>query len=52
MKTLRRLVMEYYVDVEVLYKRLFDETLLRCLDETEAKKNTPGSSRKDLCNSC
>jgi hypothetical protein len=28
--------MHYYLDAEVLYKRLCDGTLLRCLDETEA----------------
>jgi len=39
--------MKYYLDVEALYKRSSDGTLLRCLDEIEAKKkkkNTSGSS--------
>jgi hypothetical protein len=35
MKTLWRLAMNYYLDVEVLYKRSIDGTLLRCLDETK-----------------
>ena len=30
--------MDYYLNVEVLYKRSSDETLLRCLDERKAKK--------------
>jgi hypothetical protein len=34
----RKLAMNYYIDAEVLYKRLFDGTLLKCLDGTEAKK--------------
>jgi adenine C2-methylase RlmN of 23S rRNA A2503 and tRNA A37 len=38
MKTLRRLAMEYYLDVEVLYKISSDGTLLRCLDGIKAKK--------------
>ena len=37
MKTLRRLAMEFYLDGEILYKRSFNGTLLRCLDEIEAK---------------
>jgi len=37
-KTLRRLSMDYYLNGEVLYKRSFDETLLRCLNEKEVKK--------------
>jgi hypothetical protein len=32
-KTLRRMVMDYYLDEDVLYKRSFDETLLKCLNE-------------------
>ncbi|XP_073261648.1 uncharacterized protein [Populus alba] len=36
-KTLRRLVMDFYLDGEILYKRSFDGTLLRCLNETDAK---------------
>jgi hypothetical protein len=52
MKTLWSLAIDYYLDVEMLYKRSSDGTLLRCLDEIEVKKTTPGSSQKDLCNSC
>jgi len=36
-KTLRRLAMDFYLDGETLYKKSFDETLLRCLDDVEAK---------------
>jgi hypothetical protein len=36
-KTLRRLAMDFYLDGETLYKKSFDETLLRCLDVVEAK---------------
>jgi hypothetical protein len=36
-KTLRRLAMDFYLDGEILYKRSFDGTLLRCLNETYAK---------------
>jgi hypothetical protein len=35
MKTLWRLAMNYYLDVEVLYNRSIDGILLRCLDETK-----------------
>jgi len=37
-KTLERLEINYFIDGEILYKRGFNETLLRCLDEKEAKK--------------
>ena len=37
-KTSRRMAIEYYIDGEILYKRSFDETLLRCLNELEANK--------------
>jgi hypothetical protein len=37
-KTLRRMAIEYYIDKEILYKRSFDETLLKCLNELEANK--------------
>jgi len=37
-KTLRRMAMEYYIDEEILYKRSFDGTLLRCLSDLEANK--------------
>ncbi|XP_073259793.1 uncharacterized protein [Populus alba] len=36
-KTLRRLAMDFYLDREILYKRSFNRTLLRCLNETNAK---------------
>jgi len=29
--------MNFYLDGEILYKKSFDGTLLRCLDEVEAK---------------
>jgi hypothetical protein len=37
MKTLRRLAMRFYLNGEILYNRSFNGTLLRCLDEIEAK---------------
>ena len=37
-KTLRRMAMEYYIDREILYRRSFDGTLLRCLSDLEANK--------------
>ncbi|XP_073264246.1 uncharacterized protein [Populus alba] len=37
-RTLRRMAMEYYIDGEILYKRSFDGTLLRCLSDLEANK--------------
>ena len=42
----RKLAMNYYIDAEVLYKRLFDGTLLKCLDGTEAKKKCSGKFTK------
>jgi hypothetical protein len=36
-KTLRKMAMDYYLDGEILYKRLFDGTFLRYLNEKEAK---------------
>jgi len=36
-KTLRRLARDFYFDGEILYKRSFDGTLLRCLNETDAR---------------
>jgi hypothetical protein len=36
-KTLRRLAMNFYLDGEILYTRSFDGTLLRCLNETDAR---------------
>ena len=37
MKTLRRLAMKFYLNGEILYNKSFNGTLLRCLDEIEAK---------------
>ncbi|KAK8655270.1 hypothetical protein V6N13_107858 [Hibiscus sabdariffa] len=37
-RTLRRLAREYILDGEILYKRMKDQVLLRCVDEVEAKK--------------
>ncbi|XP_031387126.1 uncharacterized protein LOC116200420 [Punica granatum] len=37
-KTLRRLVAHYFMSGEVLYRRSFDATLLRCVDEIEAQR--------------
>jgi hypothetical protein len=34
-KTLRRLAMYYYLDEEVLYKRSFNITLVKCLNEAD-----------------
>ena len=36
-KTLRRLAMDFYLDGETLYKKSSNGTLLRCLDDVEAK---------------
>jgi hypothetical protein len=38
MKTLQRLALNYYLDGEIMYKRLSDGTLLRYLDGMEVKK--------------
>jgi hypothetical protein len=37
-KTSRRMAIEYYIDGEILYKRSFDETLLKCMNESKANK--------------
>jgi len=37
-KTLRRITMDYYFDNEILYIRFFYGTLLRCLNEKEARQ--------------
>jgi len=37
-KTLWRMAMDYYLDDEILCKRSFDGTLLRCLNEKEARQ--------------
>jgi hypothetical protein len=36
-KTLRRLARDFYLDGETLFKKSSDGTLLRCLDDEEAK---------------
>jgi len=36
-KTLRRLARDFYLDGEILNKKSSDGTLLRCLDDVEAK---------------
>ncbi|KAL9377305.1 hypothetical protein Peur_031425 [Populus x canadensis] len=36
-KTLRMLAMDFNLDGETLYKKSSDRTLLRCLDDIEAK---------------
>ena len=38
-KTLRRSAMDFNLDGETLHKKSSDRTLLRCLDDVEAKKN-------------
>ncbi|PKI37277.1 hypothetical protein CRG98_042329 [Punica granatum] len=35
-KTLRRLAIHYFLNGEILYRRSFDSTLLRCIDEHES----------------
>ncbi|PKI69650.1 hypothetical protein CRG98_009921 [Punica granatum] len=37
-KTLRRLAIHYFLSGETLYRRSFDATLLRCIDENEARR--------------
>eukprot|EP00258_Populus_trichocarpa_P025576 XP_024441595.1 uncharacterized protein LOC112324178 [Populus trichocarpa] len=37
-KTLRRMTMNFYLDEEILYKRSFYGTLLRCLNENEIEQ--------------
>jgi ribonuclease HI len=37
-KTLRKMTMNFYLDGEILYKRSFDGTLLRCLNENEIEQ--------------
>ncbi|KAA3481386.1 receptor-like protein 12 [Gossypium australe] len=45
--TLRRLVNDYVLDGEILYKRRNDQVLLRCVDEVEAKKIL-----EEICHKC
>jgi len=35
---LKRMVIKYYPDEEVLYKSSFNRTLIECLNDQEAKK--------------
>ncbi|PKI39033.1 hypothetical protein CRG98_040575 [Punica granatum] len=37
-KTLRHLSMHYFLSGEILYRRSFDSTLLRCIDEHESRR--------------
>ena len=46
MKTLWSLAIDYYLDVEMLYNRSSDGTLLRCLDEIEVKKPLQGVHKR------
>jgi ribonuclease HI len=47
-KTLRRLAMDFHLDGEILYKKSSDGTLLRCLDEFEAK-STLREDNEGIC---
>jgi radical SAM superfamily enzyme with C-terminal helix-hairpin-helix motif len=47
-KTLRRLVMDFYLDRETLYKKSSNRTLLRCLDGVEAKQMVKKFMERDL----
>ncbi|XP_016722583.1 uncharacterized protein [Gossypium hirsutum] len=44
-RTLKRLVIAYVLDGEILYKRRNDQVLLRCVDTVEAKKSLKKSMR-------
>ncbi|PKI32904.1 hypothetical protein CRG98_046705, partial [Punica granatum] len=37
-KTLRRLAIHYFLSGEILYRRSFDSTLLRCIDKHESRR--------------
>ncbi|PKI59973.1 hypothetical protein CRG98_019640 [Punica granatum] len=45
-KTLRRLAMHYFLSGEILYRRSFDSTLLRCIDEHESRRLMEESPQK------
>jgi len=47
-KTWRRLAMDFYVDGETLYKKSFDGTLLRCLDDMKVKSREEIYGKRDL----
>jgi len=49
MKSLQRLVMDYNLNAEMLYKRLSNGTLLRCLAGTKAKKIALQKVHKGIC---
>ncbi|KAL9354628.1 hypothetical protein Peur_052598 [Populus x canadensis] len=44
-KTLRRLAMDFNLDGETWHKKSSDRTLLRCLDDVEAKSEEDQSKR-------
>ncbi|KAL9403880.1 hypothetical protein Peur_000852 [Populus x canadensis] len=44
-KTLRMLAMDFNLDGKTLYKKSYDRTLLRCLDDVEAKSEEDQSKR-------
>jgi len=48
-KTLRRLAIDFYFDGETLYKKSSDRTLLRCLDDVEAKGGKNILERDLIC---
>jgi hypothetical protein len=35
---MKRMVIKFYLDGEILYKRSFDKTLLRCLNENKVEQ--------------
>lgn len=47
-RTLRNMVMDYYLDGEILYKKSFSRNLLRCLNKKEAKQ-TLQEVHKGIC---
>ncbi|PKI69254.1 hypothetical protein CRG98_010354 [Punica granatum] len=58
-KTLRRLAIHYLLSGEILYRRSFDSTLLRCIDEHESRRlmeevrsGTPGDAHRRRTRVC
>ncbi|XP_031378345.1 uncharacterized protein LOC116193740 [Punica granatum] len=49
-KTLRRLAMHYFLSGEILYRRSFDSTLLRCIDEHESRQAEWAKQRYEQLN--
>ena len=47
-ETLRRMAANFYLDGEILYKRLFDGTLLKCLDENKIRQALK-EVHKEIC---